>query len=155
MRRKDLEVTDPAQITRIMSQCQVLRIAIHDEPAPYILPVNFGMEPDGMTLYIHGAREGTKYRLLERDNRVSFEMDCATELVLNQEDHECSMVYESVIGWGYAEELTEENAKRHALRMLMRQYHAEDFPFHDGPLPRTRIFQIRIQNRTAKSRLMR
>ena len=152
MRRKDREVTAPEEIADIMSRCEVVRLAINTDTVPYILPVNFGMEPDGMTLYIHGAMTGTKYEWIARDNRVSFEMDCSTELELNADNHECSMAYESVIGWGLVEELTEENDKRHALKQLMRQYHAEDFPFHEGLLPRTRILKINVQGRTGKRR---
>ena len=155
MRRTDLEVKDPGLITDIMSRCQVLRIAMQDDPAPYILPVNFGMEPDGLTLYFHGAMSGKKYELLAQNTCVSFEMDCETQLVLNTADHECSMIYESVIGWGYAQEILEEGQKRHAINCIMRQYHAEAFAFDDSPLPRTRIFRIRVENRTAKSRIKR
>ena len=34
------------------------RLALHDEPYPYILPLNFGLEVDGETvrLYFHGAK---------------------------------------------------------------------------------------------------
>ena len=152
MRRKDREVTDAAEIADMMSRCEILHLAMNTDTVPYILPVNFGMEPDGMTLYIHGAMTGTKYTWLERDNRVSFQMDCETALELDADAHECSMAYESVIGWGIAEEVTEEAGKRHALKRLMRQYHAEDFPFSDGPLPRTRIFKIIVRERTAKRR---
>lgn len=152
MRRTDRQVTDPAEIAEMMSRCEVLRLAINTETVPYILPVNFGMEPDGMTLYIHGANEGTKYTWIEKDNRVSFEMDCSLALELNADDHECSMCYESVIGWGYVDELLEEGEKRHALQRLMHQYHAEDFPFSDKPLPRTRILRLRVVERTAKCR---
>ena len=152
MRRTDRQVTNDAEIADIMSRCEVLRLAINTDTVPYILPVNFGMEPDGMTLYIHGANEGTKYTWLAKDNRVSFELDCSLELELNAEDHECSMCYESVIGWGYAEELLAEGEKRHGLARLMGQYHAEHFPFSDKPLPRTRIFRVRVVERTAKRR---
>lgn len=152
MRRADRQVTNPEEIVEIMSRCKVLRLAWNTDTVPYILPFNFGMEADGMTLYIHGAAQGTKYRWQERDHRVSFEMDCTHGLVLDEADHSCSMEYESVIGWGIAEELTEEDQKRHALRMLMGHYHAEAFPFDDRPLPRTRILRIRVMNRTAKRR---
>ncbi len=152
MRRTDREVTDPAQITDIMSRCEVLRLAVNTDTVPYILPVNFGMEPDGMTLYIHGAKEGVKYAWIARDNRVSFELDCSHSLVLDEEDHECTMNYESVIGWGYMDELTEEGEKRHALSRLMAQYHAEEFPFSDKPLPHTRILRLKVEVRTAKRR---
>lgn len=152
MRRKDREVTIPSEIADIMSRCEILRLALNTETVPYILPVNFGMEPDGMTLYIHGAVSGTKYEIIARDNRASFEMDCCTELVLNEADHECSMTYESVIGWGYLEEVTEPDAKRHAIGRLMAQYHAEGFPYSEAPLPRTRIFKLNVEERTAKRR---
>ena len=82
MRRKEREVTQPAEIAEIMSRCEVLHLALNDENVPYILPVNFGMEPDGMTLYVHGAMAGTKYAVISRDNRASFEMDCNHGLVL-------------------------------------------------------------------------
>lgn len=66
MRRNDRAVTDPVEIVDIMSRCEVLHLAIAAEPAPYLLPVNFGMEPDGRSLYVHGAMEGTKYDLLTK-----------------------------------------------------------------------------------------
>ena len=152
MRRSDRQVTDPAAIAAIMARCQVVRLALNTDGAPYVLPLNFGMEPDGMTLYIHGAMTGTKYEWLAKDPRVSFEMDCETALELDADQHECSMAYASVIGWGIAEEVLEEGEKRHALKRLMGQYHAVDFSFSEGPLPRTRIFKIKVQDRTAKRR---
>ena len=150
MRRSDKEVTDPRQITGIMSRCEIVRLALHTDTVPYILPFNFGMEPDGMTLYIHGAMEGMKYQWISRDPRASFEMDRTLGLQLDADAHECSMIYESVIGWGILEELTEPGEKRHALNRIMAQYHAEGFAWSDGPLPRTRIFALRIRQRTAK-----
>lgn len=135
-----------------MSRCEVLRLAINTDTVPYMLPVNFGMEPDGMALYIHGAMTGTKYELLARDNRVSFEMDCIHGLVLDESDHSCTADYESVVGWGIMDELTEEGEKRHALGLLMAQYHAEGFPYDAAPLPRTRILRLSVQERTAKRR---
>lgn len=154
MRRKDREVTDPNQITEIMSRCQVLHVAINRDGAPYVLPVNFGMEPDGMTLYIHGAKEGTKYELLARDNRVGFEMDCTYGLDMNETERSCSMHYESVMGWGIAEELTGEDEKRHAAQRIMAHYHQESFIYDDSPLSRTRILRIHIQERTGKRRVL-
>lgn len=150
MRRIDKEVSDPAVITQIMSRCAVVRLALNTDTVPYILPVNFGMEPDGMTLYLHGAMEGTKYKWISRDCRASFEMDCLYGLQLDADAHECSQMYESVIGWGELVELTGEGEKRHALRCLMAHYHAGDFPWSDAPLLRTRIFKLVIRQRTAK-----
>lgn len=152
MRRNDREVTDAAQIAAIMEKCQVLHLALNDRQVPYLLPVNFGMEPDGMTLYIHGAAQGTKYELIARDNRASFAMECTQGLVLDEKGHSCTMNYESVVGWGILEELTAEEGKRHALERIMAQYHSEDFPFSSAPIPNTRILCLRVRQRTAKRR---
>ena len=152
MRRTDREITDAAAISAIMARCQVVRLAMNTEGAPYILPLNFGMEPDGMTIYVHGAAKGEKYRRMERDNRVAFEMDCMLGMNIDEVHQECSTRYESVIGWGEAVEVTDTEEKRHALKRIMAQYHREDFPFSEGPLPRTRVFKICVKERTAKAR---
>ena len=152
MRRNDRAVTDPVEIMDIMSRCEVLHLAIAAEPAPYLLPVNFGMEPDGRSLYIHGAMEGTKYDLLTKNNRVGFEMECTNGLVLDETGHSCTMNYESVMGWGIVSEVTAPEEKLHALDRIMRQYHAEDFPYSRAVADRTRILCLRIQERTGKRR---
>ncbi len=152
MRRSDREVTDPSHITEIMSRCEVLRLALNTGTVPYILPVSFGMEPDGLTLYIHGAASGTKYALIEKDDRASFEMDCTHGLVLDEEKHSCTMNYESVVGWGVLEELTEDADKRRALECIMRHYHAGDFFYNPAAVALTRTFRLRVQERRAKCR---
>ena len=152
MRRNDRAVTDPVEIVDIMSRCEVLHLAIAAEPAPYLLPVNFGMEPDGRSLYVHGAMEGTKYDLLARNNHVGFEMECTNGLVLDETGHSCTMNYESVMGWGIVSEVTAPEEKLHALDRIMRQYHAEDFPYSRAVADRTRILCLRIQERTGKRR---
>ena len=154
MRRSDRQVTDPAAITGIMARCQVVRIALNTEGAPYVLPLNFGMESDGMTLYIHGAMDGEKYRLMAADPRAGFEMDCMLGMDLDEVHQECSTRYESVMGWGILEELTEAGEKSHALEQIMHQYHGDGFLFSEAPLPRTRIFKLMVKERTAKARIM-
>lgn len=150
MRRKDRAVTSPSEIVEIMSRCEVLHLAIAAQPAPYLLPVNFGMEPDGMTLYVHGAMEGTKYDLLAKNDQVGFEMECTSGLVLDEASHSCTMNYESVMGWGTVSEVTDLDGKLHALDCIMRQYHSEDFYYDPAVAERTRILCLKIQERTGK-----
>ena len=154
MRRIDRQITDEAAVASIMARCQVVRLALNTDGAPYVIPLNFGMEPDGMTLYVHGAMEGEKYHWMERDLRAGFEMDTMLGMDLDEIHRECSTRYESVAGWGELEELADPEQKRHALKRIMAQYHAEDFPFSEGPLPRTRIFRLKIRQRTAKARVV-
>lgn len=152
MRRNDRAVTDPREIVEIMSRCEVLHLAIAAQPAPYLLPVNFGMEPDGMALYIHGAMEGTKYDLLAKNDQVGFEMECTNGLVLDEKGHSCTMNYESVMGWGVVSEITAPVEKLHALDCIMRQYHAGEFPYNQAPAERTRILCLKVRERTGKRR---
>ena len=152
MRRTDRQINEDAAIAAIMARCRVVRLAMNTDGAPYIIPLNFGMEPDGMTLYIHGAMEGEKYRWMERDPRAGFEMDTMLGMDLDEVHQECSTRYESVAGWGDLEEVIDPEQKRHALKRIMAQYHAEEFPFSEGPLPRTRVFKLRIRQRAAKAR---
>ena len=154
MRRTDRQIIDEASIAAIMARCKVVRLALNTNGAPYIIPLNFGMEPDGMTLYIHGAMEGEKYHWMERDPRAGFEMDIMLGMELDEVHQECSTRYESVAGWGELEEVIDPEQKRYALKRIMAQYHAEEFPFSEGPLPRTRIFKLKIRQRTAKARIV-
>ena len=154
MRRSDRQVTDSRAIAEIMTRCQVVRLALNTGGAPYVLPLNFGMEPDGMTLYVHGAMEGEKYRLMAADPRAGFEMDCMLGMDMDEVHRECSSRYESVMGWGILEELTEAEEKRHALKQIMHQYHGDGFHYSEAPLPRTRIFRLVVRERTAKARTM-
>ena len=97
MRRSDREIKDRAELLDVISRCDVCRLALNDEEGyPYILPLNFGeKDVDGqLTLYFHGAMEGKKYELMEKDPRASFEMDCSHELFMNDEKMGCTMKYE-------------------------------------------------------------
>lgn len=151
MRRKDREVTEFEEILSIIKKCDVCRLAIHDEPVPYILPLNFGMclENGKIVLYFHGALEGKKYDLLKKNNHVGFEMDCGHKLVTKEEAGYCTMLYESVMGSGYVTILSEEE-KEAALKLLMAQYHKEDFAFNRASIPRTAVMRLEVEQYTAK-----
>lgn len=153
MRRTDREVTEFEDIIAIMEKCDVCRIALHDEEYPYILPLNFGLQVKDrvIELYFHGAIEGKKYELMKKDNRVSFEMDCGHKLVTESESGNCTMAYESVIGQGRMELLSNDE-KYDALCILMRQYHKEDFPFNKAVMPKTRVFKLVVEHVTGKVR---
>lgn len=153
MRRSDREVTEFKDIIAIMEKCQVCRIALNQEGYPYILPLNFGMEVKGsrIELYFHGATEGTKYDLIRKDNRASFEMDCECRLALEKEQGNCTMNYESVIGQGHIEMVPDEE-KFDALMILMKHYRQEDFPFNRAVMPRTKVFKLVVEKVTGKIR---
>ena len=153
MRRKDREITDKQEILEVMRKCDVCRIALHDGDYPYIVPLNFGLqvENDMPVLYFHGALEGKKYELIEKDNRASFEMDCGHEFILNDEKMSCTMAYESVMGRGQIQ-FVEDEDKFAALKIIMKQYHSEDFEFGTKVIPVTTVFKMVVEEMTGKRR---
>lgn len=152
MRRTDREVLDDTQICAIMGRCDVVHLAFARDEAPYSVPVNFGMEPDGMTLYIHSAMTGTKLELLKENDHVGFSMVGNHQLEVDREKGSCSMVYESVCGWGVMEEVTEPGEKLRCLALLMAHYGRTDMPVSEKLAQATCILALHIQKRTAKAR---
>lgn len=153
MRRSDREVKEFHEIVAIMEKCDVCRIALNDNGYPYILPLNFGMrvQEDQIELYFHSAMEGTKFELIQQDNRASFEMDCGHRLVTEMDRGNCTMEYESVIGQGHIEILSPEETYN-ALCILMKHYHQETFPFNQAIMPQTKVFKLVVEKITGKAR---
>lgn len=153
MRRKDREITDFDEIVAIMRKCDVCRLALNDGDFPYIVPLNFGLEVRGdrVFLYFHAAKEGKKLDLIARDNRASFEMDCDHNFILYEERMSCTMGYASVIGHGTIELLPEEE-KYAALKILMGQYHAEDFQFNTDMMNVTTVMRMTVLDMVGKRR---
>lgn len=155
MRRMDRAVTDFQEMIGIMERCDVCRLALNTPEVPYILPLNFGMEVEKnrVVLYFHGAQEGTKYELMDRDNRAAFEMDCGHRLILDDEKRTCSMTYESIIGRGLIEPVPDRDKQR-ALKLIMAHYRQEDFPFPEQTAAFTRVFRLTVSEMTGKRREM-
>ena len=153
MRRKDREVTDFDEIIAIIKKCDVCRLVLNDGDFPYIVPLNFGLDVQGdqVYFYFHCASEGTKLDVIAKDNRATFEMDCGHALVLHEERMYCTMAYESVIGHGTIEIVPEEE-KLAGLKILMRQYHAEDFKFSTDAIGVTTVFRLKVTDMTGKRR---
>lgn len=153
MRRKDREITDFQEIIAIIKKCDACRIALNDEGFPYIVPMNFGLEVEGeqVYLYFHCATKGKKLDLIQEDNRATFEMDCEHNFILYEERMSCTMGYASVIGHGTIEIVPDED-KYQALKILMRHYHAEDFPFNTDMIKVTTVLKLTVADMTGKRR---
>lgn len=68
MRRKDREISSREEIIKIIREEGICRLAIKDEPYPYIVPMNYGIEIGGeqINLYFHSAIEGRKIDLIKK-----------------------------------------------------------------------------------------
>ena len=153
MRRKDREITDFNEIIDIIIKCDVCRIALNDDEYPYVVPLNFGLDVQGnqVFFYFHAAMEGKKLDLIAKDNRATFEMDCDHNFILYEERMSCTMGYASVIGHGTIEIVADED-KYESLKILMRQYHAEDFKFNTDMMKVTTVLKMTVTDMLGKRR---
>ena len=143
MRRSDREIRDFDEILEVMKKCDVCRIAMQGDEYPYVIPLNFGMAVDGqqVVLYFHGAQTGMKYELLSKNNKVCFEMDCGHMLFTDMEKGNCTMCYESVIGYGAA------------LDILMEHYPVPaGFHYNEAVVAQTRVLKLTVESMTGKRR---
>lgn len=153
MRRKDREVAGLSAIISIINNCGVCRLGMSDEGKPYIVPMNFGYEFDGaaMTLYFHCAKEGRKIDILRRSPYVCFEMDCGHELIAGSTACEYSYKYESIIGYGNAVFVEEQDEKINALNKIMEHYTGNDkFIFSPDNVGAVEIIKVSADEYTAK-----
>lgn len=155
MRRKEREVTDIEEIKQILAEGEVLHIALNDGVYPYILPVNYGftMQDGALTIFFHGAKEGTKNQLIARDPHVSFEVDCRHQLVPPKGTEACtaSYGYASVIGQGIVEKAADAE-KEEYLTEILAHYGIRTMEFHPARVANTAVYKIVVKNYTAKCR---
>lgn len=158
MRRKDRELKDMAVIMEIVERETVCTVAFHDEPCPYLIPMNYGaaMEEGKLILYFHGAAEGTKLSRIRENPRVSFCMYGENVLRLDGENACASTTsFESVCGFGLAEIVAPEERKK-GLAVLMnhlgrkegKTYSEASFP--DAAVAPTVVWKITVDTITGK-----
>lgn len=153
MRRKDREVTDSMKIENIISQCTCCRIGFYDDGEVYIVPLNFGYEIKNNTyiFYFHGAKEGRKINLINKNPLVGFEMD--TNYVLNEADLACgySARFQSIIGNGVVSIVSEINEKKLGLSLLMEHSTGKrDWNFDEKMLHAAAVFKLEVTRMSCK-----
>lgn len=94
-----------------------------DDERPYILPFNYGYKDN--CIYIHSASEGKKIDLLRKNNRVCFELEYKGEIIKHDDPCKWATRYQSVVGYGTIEILTEFEQKRNGLDIIMAHNGAE------------------------------
>ncbi|HAT54968.1 MAG TPA: flavin-nucleotide-binding protein [Lactobacillus sp.] len=156
MRRSKRAVTDLTKIKTILQQSHIVHTAINTGDFPYVVPTNYGfdMSDDGqLALYIHGAPAGRKVDLLKHDNRIGFEIDDGGQLMPTKstEASHNSWLYHSIIGSGYAQQLTDINDKLYALqRVLVHETGHEWTNIDPHDVEYVNVYQIDVKEYKAK-----
>ncbi len=137
----------------ILQRADVCRVAIHDEPAPYIVAMNFGYEAGKETaIFFHCAVEGRKLELLARNDAVGFQMDVGHELVRGEKPCQWGMKYKSIVGTGRITEVRGEEEKRAALDRIMDHYGFANTEknYDAAALQKTKILKLTVREMTGK-----
>ena len=154
MRRADREIRAFDEIVAVLDRCDTIRLGLHgDDGYPYVVPLSFGyaVEDGVLALYVHGAHEGLKHRLLAADNRVCVEADRCLRFAPHGDSYTCA--YESVIGFGRAEIVTGEQAVR-GLDLLVAHCGFPGGAWNRATLPATRVYRIALERVTGKQRIL-
>jgi uncharacterized protein len=151
MRRKDKQVLDPEKIEKIIAQASVMRMALFDEPFPYLVPVNFGYHRGAF--YFHSALEGKKLDLIKKNNRVCFEAEADFQLIEGDIPCRWSVQYASIIGFGKAYLITDREDKRKGLEIIFRHYSQGPFEMTDTEIARVAVIRIDVESVTGKASL--
>lgn len=156
MRRDDREVSGIDAINDILTRCDTVRVGMNGgDGYPYIIPMTFGSElKDGkIIIYFHSARAGRKWDILMSDPRVCVEADLYYR-VEKKENGDITAIYESVIGTGRAELLTEKADKVEALKVMLAKYKESGFPVTSCKgLPDVEVFRIALDEVSGKHNL--
>ena len=149
MRKSDREITNSNVIDDIIRRCRVCRLGLSDDGQPYVVPMNFGY--DGHALYFHGALEGRKIDIIRKNSRVCFEFDILVDMIKAEAACDWGTRYQSVIGFGTAEIISELEAKTEALGIIMAQYSGRRYTFPEPIVNETALIKVNIEKMTGKS----
>ncbi len=163
MRRKNCEIHDVKEMSRILRATNIGRLATVDAKGyPYITPVNF-VSYNGR-VYFHCAPEGEKLENVGRDPRVCFEVDIPLaylEVSFNPAGNPCRthQFFHSVIIRGTARVIPDGELKTAVLNALVAKHERnQSFPpvTPDSSGYRTcRVIEITPERMTGKSDLGR
>lgn len=156
LRRHDLEITDSAEIDRILRAAKYATIALADGAQPYLVTLSCGYDAPNHRLCFHVAPKGRKLDIVAENP-----LACATVVGdLGYKRGECAHPYESVVMFGRLRLLDDPNEIRDGMRALIAQLESPEGGTDvwernklDTPeaLRRFRLLVFEIEELTAKT----
>jgi nitroimidazol reductase NimA-like FMN-containing flavoprotein (pyridoxamine 5'-phosphate oxidase superfamily) len=149
MRRKRQNLSE-TETTAMLQFCTSGVLAVHgDDDYPYAVPLSFAYE-DGK-LFFHSAKAGHKIDAVERDEKASFCVIAADDVVQST----FTTHFRSAIVFGKARVVTDDGEKRHALECLAKKYSPDHLEAADseidGDWKRVCVMELTIEHMTGKA----
>lgn len=154
MLNKKREITDINEIYAVLKGCNTIRLGLTSPDGPYIVPLSFGIELDNgvVTVYVHGASKGLKADCMRDHPHVCVEGDIFIRT--ERMKHGITTRYESVIGFGTAEQLTDMDEKKHGLQLIDEHYSEGSFNLDEcKSLAGVTVWRVRLTKISGKHNL--
>ncbi len=148
MRRKENEISEKSELESIIARSLTCRLALANDNQPYIVPLCFGYKDN--KLYFHSADAGRKIDMIGKNNNVCFEFDIDQEIVKHQDVCHWGIKYRSIIGFGKAFIIEDEEQKREMMDIIMNQYSEGQFEYSEDLLEMMVIIKVDIEEMTGK-----
>lgn len=148
MRRKEREISNQTIIEEILKQSTICRIALNDGEFPYIVPLNYGYT--NHTLYFHCATQGKKLDLIQKNNKVAFEIESGCEIIPHEESCKWTTKYRSIIGLGEIVILSDFEEKKKGLDVIMNHNGKEKNSYNEKAVNNILVLKLSIQQISAK-----
>ena len=154
MTKRELQITDPAQIRAILDTAKVLRLGLAVNNEPYVVPMNYGytMEDGKLVFYLHSAVRGKKLDMLRANPNVFVEMDCHLQPFEGKKPCQYGLSYSSLMGRGTARIIEDVEEKMEAMTLLMKTQTEKDFTFNERLVSVVAVIRIDVEEFTAKHR---
>ncbi len=148
MRRKDKQITDKSLLTEILNTAYICRVAFHDMPYPYIVPMNYAYYDD--KLYFHCASTGKKLVLIRKNNRVGFEIEMPYEIIKAPVSCDWTTRYQSIVGTGEMHFIRDLAQKKQVMDRIMQQHGSPENRYKERLLEVVEILELQIHDLSGK-----
>jgi uncharacterized protein len=139
---------DQKIIESIILKAKICRLGLADGDQPYVIPMSFGYRDNA--LYFHTGKKGKKMEILQKNNRVCFEMEVDLEIVPADNPCKWNMCYRSVVGNGRAVILEDPGEKRKALDVIVTHYGGAPVVYDEKRVNGLAVIKVDIDRMTGK-----
>ncbi len=116
-RRKDKEVTDKAELRKILTTAKFMTIALSNDNRPYLVSLSYGYDERKNCLYFHCSKEGKKLEWMKSNSTTWGQI----LLDYGYSQGECDHLYASVHFLGKITLLSDLAEKQVAAECMMKQ----------------------------------
>ncbi len=148
MRSKEMEITDKNELKDVLNNATIIHLALCEGDMPYVVPVAFGYRDD--VIYFHSSPKGMKMDILRKNNNVCFAAETGLKLTKGKKACNYDFRYKSVIGFGTAYLVDNEDEKLKGLDTIMEHYTEPPFEFKPGMVKAATIIRIEIEETKGK-----